>query len=88
MKTLRDKFFKELTRKRDDGVTEFNRSPHNVFEWIKENLDSEWVSDEEIEEEAIKYVKDCQPLPLGADEGCKQDFKEGAKWMRDKLTKQ
>ena len=64
MKTLRDKFFKELTRKRDDGVTEFNRSPHNVFEWIKENLDSEWVSDEEIEEKAKQYSKRYEDIHI------------------------
>jgi len=33
-KTDRDKFFDELTRKGKDGITEFNCSPHNVWEWV------------------------------------------------------
>lgn len=36
---LRDKFFKECTRKREDGITELNCMPHNVFEWFKTNIE-------------------------------------------------
>ena len=45
---LRDRFFNELTRKREDGVTDFNCLPHNVFEWIRDNAQQSPVTDEEL----------------------------------------
>jgi len=41
------------------------------------------ITDDDINKAADNYVKDCQPLPLGSDAGVKQDFKEGAKWLKD-----
>ena len=39
----RESFFKDLTRKNKDGVTEFNCSPHNVWEWFRKNGNPDFV---------------------------------------------
>lgn len=45
---LRRKFFKDLTRKRRDKIVDFNCLPHNVFEWIKDNLIDQATTRESI----------------------------------------
>jgi len=45
------------------------------------------VSDSDIEKSAVAYVKKhVQSIPLGMDADVKNDWTDGAKWMRSKLT--
>lgn len=62
---LRDQFFKDLTRKRPDGVIDFKCLPHNVLEWLRDKAltPSDWEKQvKEYENKLKKSQKDIEEL--------------------------
>jgi len=61
-KELRDKFFKEHTYKCENGISRVCTHPHNLFEWMYEQLTlTDVVSTFFCEDEDLKYSsKKCK----------------------------
>jgi hypothetical protein len=68
-----------------DGKTLFGLKDNFIKSWLEPIPP---ISEGEIERLAQQYVEDCQPLPLGADAGVKQDFKEGFRTAINLINKE